>query len=312
MAGESGGRVVRLGTRGSALARWQTDYIARLLQTAHPTLRVEIEVFTTKGDRLIDQPLPLIGGKGVFTAELESALRGGQIDFAVHSLKDLPTETPDDLSIGAIPQRVDAADVLVSRVGHTLATLPQGARIGTSSRRRSAQILHLRRDLTLTDLRGNVDTRLRKVLDPEGDYDAILLAHAGLERLGRLDSTTQRLTFDEMLPAPGQGALAVQCRTDPTLLELLEALHHPPSAAAVSAERAFLAGLGGGCSLPIGAYAEISGDDLRLRGRVTAVDGGQQVEVSISGRVDQAEALGYGLADQALARGAAALLEALE
>jgi hydroxymethylbilane synthase len=300
-------RMVRIGTRGSALARWQTDYVASLLQTAHPGLRVEVVVITTQGDRVQDKPLPLIAGKGVFTLELETALRGGEIDFAVHSLKDLPTEPPDGLPLGAIPARADAADVLVSGAGYTLATLPQGAAVGTSSRRRAAQLLHQRPHLRTLDIRGNVDTRLRKA--SAGDYDAILLAYAGLERLGRLDAVTERLSLDEMLPAPGQGALAVQCRDEAASLDLLAPIRHAPTTAAVTAERAFLAGLGGGCSLPIAAYAEIEGDDLFLRGRVNSLDGVQQIDVDISGAPDQAETLGYQLADLALAQGASALLE---
>ena len=304
-------RSIRLGTRGSALARWQTDHIAGLLQAAHPELRFEIEVITTQGDRVLDKPLPLVGGKGVFTAELETALRSGQIDFAVHSLKDLPTEPPDSLVLGAIPMRADPADVLVSRAGFTLATLPQGAAVGTSSRRRVAQLLHLRPDLRLLDIRGNIDTRIRKALDRAGDYDAILLAYAGLERLGKLDTVTERLSFDEMLPAPGQGALAVQCRNESDSLDLLAPLQHAPSAAAVAAERAFLAGLGGGCSLPIAAYAEIDGNRLRLRGRVNSPDGVQQIDVSAEGSIGKAQDIGYQLAQQALAEGAASLLESL-
>ena len=174
MVTETSGRLVRVGTRGSALARWQTDHVVGLLQAAYPDLRVEIVVIATKGERMLDQPLAKIGGKGLFTEELEAALRGGEIDFAVHSLKDLPTDTPDELAIGAIPQRADPADVLISRNGYTLATLPQGAKVGTSSARRSAQLLHLRRDLTILDIRGNIDTRLRKALDPEGSAFSLL------------------------------------------------------------------------------------------------------------------------------------------
>ncbi len=302
-------KTVRIGTRGSALARWQTDHVAALLQTAHPDLRVEVEIITTQGDRVIDKPLAQVGGKGVFTAELEAALRSGAIDFAVHSLKDLPTESPDGLPIGAIPTRANPADVLVSRDGLTLATLPQGARVGTSSRRRAAQLLHLRPDLQILDIRGNVDTRIRKALD--GGYDAILLAFAGLERLGRLEAISQQLSLDDMLPAPGQGALAVQCRDETASLDLLAPIRHAVTTSAVTAERAFLAGLGGGCSLPIAAYAEVDDATLHLRGRVNSPDGKQQIDVMLTGQVDQAETLGYALADQALAQGAAALLESL-
>jgi hydroxymethylbilane synthase len=304
-------RIIRLGTRGSALARWQTDHVVALLQAAHSGLRVETEVITTQGDRILDKPLPLVGGKGVFTAELEAALRSGQIDYAVHSLKDLPTEPPDGLIIGAIPLRADPADVLVSRESFSLKNLPMGASVGTSSRRRAAQLLHLRPDLHLLDIRGNVDTRIRKALDGTGDYDAILLAYAGLERLGKLDVITQRLSFDNMLPAPGQGALAIQCRDEAESLDLLAPIQHAETAVCVNAERAFLAGLGGGCSLPIAAYAEIADGGLLLRGRVNSPDGKQQIDVKAEGSISQAQAIGALLAQKALTEGAAALLESL-
>jgi hydroxymethylbilane synthase len=302
-------RIIRLGTRGSALARWQTDYVAGLLQAAHPGLRVEIQVISTQGDRVLDKPLPLVGGKGIFTAELEMALRSGQIDYAVHSLKDLPTEPPNGLSIGAIPLRANPADVLVSHSSFSLKNLPMGATVGTSSRRRSAQLLHIRPDLRTLDIRGNVDTRVRKALDADGDYDAILLAYAGLERLGKLDSITDRLRFEDMLPAPGQGALAIQCRDETESLDLLTPIQHAETTACVNAERAFLAGLGGGCSLPIAAYAEIDGDRLLLRGRVNSPEGRQQIDVRADGSISAALNIGYQLAQQALAEGAAALLE---
>lgn len=304
-------RTVRIGTRGSALARWQTDHVAELLQTAYTDLTVEITVISTQGDRVLDQPLPLVGGKGLFTAELEAALRSGEIDCAVHSLKDLPTELGDGLIVGAIPQRADPADALVSRGGHTLATLPQGARIGTSSRRRAAQLLHARPDLQMRDIRGNVDTRIRKALDPEGDYDAILLAFAGLDRLGKADVISERISFATLLPAPGQGALAIQCRDDADSRDLLALLTHAPTATAVRAERAFLGELGSGCSLPVAAYAEIEEGNLRLRGRVNSLDGAQQIDVAMIAGADEAEAVGRELARQALAQGAAQLLESL-
>lgn len=306
------GRLIRIGTRGSALARWQTDHVAALLKAAHPNLTVETQVIATRGEKILDQPLAKIGGKGLFTEELEAALRGGEIDLAVHSLKDLPTDSPDDLIIGAIPQREDPADVLISRAGYTLATLPQGATVGTSSVRRTAQLLHLRRDLGILDIRGNIDTRIRKALDPEGSYDAILLAYAGVARLGKLDVVTQKLSLDEMLPAPGQGALAVQCRNEPEMSNLLLPIQHAPSMYATTAERAFLAGLGGGCSLPIAAYGEVTDHNLRLRGRVVSANGAQVIEANIEGRAENAETLGYGLADTVLARGAANLLESLD
>jgi hydroxymethylbilane synthase len=296
------------------LARWQTEYVRALLKNTWPDLHAEIQIITTQGDRVVDMPLPLIGGKGVFTAELENALRSGSIDLAVHSLKDLPTDSPAGLTIGAVPERANAADVLVSRRGYTLDTLPKGATVGTGSIRRAAQLLHLRPDLRIMDIRGNVDTRVRKALDETGPYDAIVLAHAGLERLAQLHLISQVLSFDQMLPAPGQGALAVQCRNETESLKLLSPIHHSDTASAVTAERAFLAGLGGGCSVPIAAYAVIErSGELRLRGLVMAMDGSVQVEVtalSADNTVEGANRLGRELAREALERGAGDLLEA--
>lgn len=308
------GRRVRIGTRGSALARWQADHVAGLLHAAYPDLTVEIAIVTTHGDRVLDTPLPLLGGKGLFTAELEAALRGGEIDLAVHSLKDLPTDDPAGLTVGAVPQRAAVSDVLVSRDGQPLGDLPDGAAIGTSSRRRAAQLLLYRPDLYIADIRGNVDTRLRKVHDPAGDYDATILARAGLERLGRLDEAAEELSLGVMLPAPGQGALGIQCRDEAGSLALLDPLNHAPTRAAVTAERAFLAALGGGCAVPIAAYARQQDGHLHLQGRVIALDGTQQIDVTGRGdaTVEAAQALGAALAADALSQGAGAILEALE
>jgi hydroxymethylbilane synthase len=313
--------VVRIGTRGSSLARWQADHVAGLLRAAHKGLRVEITVIETHGDRVLDKPLPLIGGKGLFTAELEAALHDGEIDFAVHSLKDLPTENPPSLIVGAVPRRANPQDVLVSRSGAALDALPMGAGVGTSSRRRAAQLLRHRPDLRVIDIRGNVDTRLRKAVDPNGPYDAVVLARAGVERLGRLDDVTQVLPFDVMLPAPGQGALGVQCRDDVLSRAVLLPITHHATRLAVTAERAFLAALGGGCAVPVAAYADVDmpGGALYLRGRVTAVAGDRQVEVAdscpVSAEFDSAraaaESLGRSLAEEAITQGAAAILEAV-
>ncbi|MFN8527698.1 MAG: hydroxymethylbilane synthase [Anaerolineae bacterium] len=302
---------LRFGTRGSALALWQTQHVMDLLKAAQPDLQLEYEIITTQGDRVLETPLPLIGGKGVFTAELEAALREKRIDCAVHSLKDLPTAQPDGLIIGAIPTRANPADVIVSRQGYTLSTLPQGARVGTSSTRRAAQLLHKRPDLNIRDIRGNVDTRIRKALIVDGDYDAIVLAYAGLERLGHTDVIAQVLDFDDMLPAPGQGAIAVQTRSDPALQNLLSPIHHGDTALAVTAERAFLAGLGGGCSVPVAAYAHQEDGRLVLRGRVSAPNGTPQVDVSTTADTLtlSAAAVGRALAQEALAKGAKALME---
>jgi hydroxymethylbilane synthase len=274
-------------------------------------MEISIEIMKTRGDQILDTPLPLIGGKGLFTMELEAALREKRIDAAVHSLKDLPTESPDGLAIGAIPQRANPADVLVSRQGHTVATLPPGATVGTSSRRRAAQLLRQRPDLQIADIRGNVPTRIRKAQDPHGPYDAIILAYAGLDRLDRLDAISEVIPFEQMLPAPGQGALGIQCRQEPISLATMAPLNHSPSRAAVTAERAFLSGLGGGCALPIAAYALVEDTQLSLFGRVSALDGSQQIDVFGKGNPADATQLGDALAQEALAQGAAALLESV-
>lgn len=294
-------------TRPSALARWQTDWVIRALQQAHPGLECATKIITTQGDRVLDKALPEIGGKGLFTQELESELLSGQVDCAVHSLKDLPVESPNGLVIAAIPERAEVRDVLISAHGYTLETLPQGAVVGTSSRRRAAQLLHLRPDLRIENLRGNVDTRLRKAL--EGGYDAVIMAAAGLSRLGLEKAVMQYLPLEAMLPAPGQGALAVQCRAaDQETRSYLAAIDHMPTRRAVTAERAFLQGLGGGCALPIAAFAEITPiGHLRLIGRVLSPDGQEMIEVQ--GEAEDALALGYELAQQALAQGAHRLLK---
>ncbi|MFQ5577340.1 MAG: hydroxymethylbilane synthase [Anaerolineae bacterium] len=297
------------GTRGSALARRQTDTVADRLRDAFPQAAIAVTVFSTRGDRELDKPLPQIGGKGLFTAELEAALRDGRIDLAVHSLKDLPTEDAPGLTIGAVLPREDPADVLVSRSGYTLETLPAGATVGTSSLRRAAQLLAHRPDLRILPLRGNVDTRLKKALDPAGPYNAIILAAAGLNRMRISDHGGQQIPFAVMLPAPGQGAVAVQCRAgDEPTLRCLARLDHLPTRQAVTAERAFLAGLGGGCSVPVGALGAVNGETLILHGVVASVDGTQVVRLREQGSPHEAEATGRRLAQRALAQGAAAIL----
>ena len=302
---------VRIGTRGSALALWQAHHVRDLLRQAWPSLTVSIEVMKTQGDITLDSPLPQIGGKGVFTSELEAALRTGAIDLAVHSLKDLPTDDSEGLIIGAIPRRGNPHDALISRASHTLETLPARAAVGTSSRRRAAQLLVRRPDLRLLDIRGNVDTRMRKALAADGPYDAIVLALTGLERLGRGNEISQELSLDEMLPAPGQGALAVQCRDEAASRALLAPIIHRPTLLAVTAERAFLAALGGGCAVPVASYAEVRNRRLVVRGRVTALDGSRQVDVALEGAASAkgASILGQRLAELALAQHADELLE---
>jgi hydroxymethylbilane synthase len=301
-------RTLTVGTRGSALARWQTDWVIDRLKIAWPELNCTIKLFHTSGDKILDKPLPEIGGKGLFTEELENALQSGEIDLAVHSLKDLPIDEVPGLRLGAIGERADARDVLISRAKQTLASLPHGARVGTSSLRRSAQLLAARPDLQLLPLRGNVDTRLRKAVN--GDYDAIVLAAAGVLRLGSSEYITEYLSFDVMLPAPGQGALAIQCRAaDQATRDLLRPIEHAATRSAVSAERAFLAGLGGGCSAPVAALASFPSptSNLQLTGLVATSDGRRVIRVAREG-ADPIE-LGTHLAQAALAQGAAELIK---
>jgi len=292
-------------TRPSALARWQTRWVINALNNIHRDLDCEEKIITTQGDKILDKPLPEIGGKGLFTQELESELLSGAVHCAVHSLKDLPVENPDGLTIGCIPVRAEVRDALISAKGYTLATLPKGASVGTSSLRRSAQLLSLRPDLRTESLRGNVDTRVRKALDNQ--YDAIILAGAGLTRLGLEKNVTEWLPIDVMLPAPGQGALAVQCHTDDhSTLSLLAALDDESTRKAVTAERAFLSGLGGGCSVPVAAYAT-SNQEITLTGLVASIDGRQIIKVS--GKQSDASELGKRLADEAIAQGASEILK---
>lgn len=297
-------RVLRGGTRRSLLARWQTARIREaLLQRGVSSEEIAI---TTEGDRILDRPLPEIGGKGLFTEALEEALRAGAIDFAVHSLKDLPVAPSPDIVVAAVCLRSDPRDVLVARDGHTLRSLPLGATVGTSSNRRIAQLRTVRPDLALLPLRGNVDTRIRKA--QRGDYDGIVIAAAGVERLGLTGAITEYLPFDVMLPAPGQGALAVQCRaSDASTRELLAALDDGDARAATDAERAFLTALGGGCSAPVAALAEIANGSMRMSGLVAATDG-TSVRVTGSCPVAEAPRLATQLAAQAIDRGARDLL----
>jgi len=298
---------LRAGTRVSALARWQTDHVLDLLRQARPGLACSIATFSTEGDRTLDRPLPAIGGKGLFTAALEHGLRQGSIDIAVHSLKDLPVADPPGLTVGAIVGRADVRDVLVCRDACTLSTLPAGAVVGTSSLRRQAQLLALRPDLAVRSIRGNVETRIRKVM--EGEYDATVLAAAGLTRLGlEVGRSACFLSVEEMLPAPGQGALAVQCRVDDTqTLDLLALIDNRVVREAVTAERTFLQSLGGGCAVPVAAYATAENGVWSLTGLVANPGGAPLIRVSGSGA--EAEALGRALAGQATAAGAGRILD---
>ena len=291
-----------IGSRGSQLALWQAEWIgARLAERGQET---RIEIIKTIGDKITDVPLAKVGTKGLFTKEIEEALLDGRIDLAVHSLKDLPTEVPAGLSIAAIPQREDARDALV---GAPLDELSAGAKVGTSSLRRAAQLRAVRPDLAIESVRGNLDTRLRKL--DEGRYHAIVLAAAGLTRLGWADRIAEILEPDVMCPAVGQGALAIETRTDGAAREICAALDHGETRAAVTAERAVLASLGGGCQVPIGAYAEIAGSALRLIGVVIAPDGSLMVRKSELGAVLNAAEIGRRVGAALLAAGAREILE---
>lgn len=298
-----------IGSRGSRLALWQAEQARDRLLELNPGFVIQIEVIKTTGDVKSD-PLSVIGGKGVFTKELEDALLEKRIDIAVHSLKDLPTVLPERLTISAVCEREDARDALVLRKDqklNSLSDLPQKSVVGTSSQRRLAQLKALRGDVTVKDLRGNVDTRVRKL--DEGQYDALILASAGLVRLGLENRIGVRLSTEEMLPAVGQGAIAIEIRADDEVASTAtNKLNHRHSELACRAERAFLRGIGGGCQFPIAAHATIAGDTLTLEGLVAKPDGSEILRDSVSGNTDQAEEIGSALAERLIERGAGELL----
>jgi hydroxymethylbilane synthase len=305
-----------IGSRGSKLALWQSEWVRARLLELRPEAEIRIEVIKTSGDVMLNVPLAAIGGKGVFTKELEEALLAGEIDLAVHSLKDLPTTLPDNLSIAAITEREDAHDALVLREGsaahiNSPVELPRGAIVGTSSLRRQAQLKHLRPDVQIKDLRGNVDTRLRKL--DGGDYDAIILAAAGLRRLGFERRMNAAIGYAEMLPAVGQGALGIETRAgDARTHALVSLLDHAPTRAACTAERALLHALGGGCQVPIAAHAVVNGNALRLEALVAALSGEQVIrDVLEDESVHDAARAGETLAARLRARGAETLLAGL-
>jgi hydroxymethylbilane synthase len=293
---------IRIGTRGSALALWQARHVqSRLEPLGH---EVTLHTITTTGDRVQDRRLEAVGGKGAFLKEIEEALLERIVDLAVHSLKDVPTQLPEGLALCAFLERADARDALVTN-GPRLAELPPGATVGTTSLRRRALVADARPDLALADLRGNVDTRLARLRELR--YDAILLAAAGLARLGRADEATELLDPRRFVPAPGQGAIALECREDDAAVrEAVAALHHPETARAVSAERALLAALGGGCNVPLGAHAVAAGSGLELVAFVAAPDGSTLLRGERRG--NDPEALGRALADEMIAQGARALI----
>lgn len=303
-------RKVVIGTRGSKLALWQTNWVKRELETHHTGIRIEIEIISTKGDRVLDVSLPKLGeqGKGLFTRELEEAMLEGRIDLAVHSLKDLPTQLPAGLHVGAICEREDVRDALVARAPiSSFDAIPNGALIGTSSLRRQAQIRSARPDLRIEPIRGNVDTRLRKLDD--GEFDAIILASAGLHRLGYTARITEHLSLELVLSAVGQGALAVEARADDELMNgIVGKIDHEQTRLACTAEREFLKGLGGGCLVPIAAHAVIRDGAMELSGLVAAADGSEVVRGKVAGDPTGAQLLGEELSKQLLARGAAEML----
>ncbi|MEW6130274.1 MAG: hydroxymethylbilane synthase [Acidobacteriota bacterium] len=299
-----------IGTRGSKLALWQTNWVKAELARHHPHLHIDIKIISTKGDRVLDVSLPKLGeqGKGLFTKELEDEMFAGQIDLAVHSLKDLPTELPAGLTVGAICEREDVRDAFVAVGGiANFAALPEGAILGTSSLRREAQIRAARPDLKIVPVRGNLDTRLRKL--DEGEFAAIILAAAGLRRLAYDHRITEYLDSRFMLSAVGQGALAIESRQDDARVnEVLKAIDHLPTRLACTAERSFLKGLGGGCIVPIAALCRVAGDELILDGLVAKADGSRIIREQMNGNVNDAEGLGQQLANQLLQQGAKELL----
>lgn len=299
-----------IGTRSSKLALWQAQYIADCLQKQYPDLEIEFKRVVTKGDKILDAPLAKIGGKGLFTKEIELMMLNGDIDLAVHSLKDMPTALPEGLGISAITKRLDCGDALVSPMYKTLDNLPQEAKIGTSSLRRKAQILSYRPDLRVFSLRGNVNTRLRKL--EEEHFDAIVLAVAGLKRLGFGDRITQVIPRTICLPAVGQGALAIETRSDDEeIKQMINFLHDEDTTIATKAERAFLARVEGGCQVPVGVYGEVVNDKLVLEAVIASLNGGCVIRDSVAGKCADAEALGKALAEKLLANGGLVILQSL-
>lgn len=301
-------RSVRIATRKSALALWQANHVKARLEQAHPELQVSLVPMVSRGDKLLDSPLAKIGGKGLFVKELETALLDNHADIAVHSMKDVPMDFPEGLGLYCICEREDPRDAFVSNTYDSLASLPKGSVVGTSSLRRQAQLLARRPDLQIRFLRGNVNTRLAKL--DAGEYDAIILAAAGLIRLGFEERIRDNLDVTDSLPAGGQGAVGIECRTgDAELHALLEPLHHGPTAARVEAERAMNRRLNGGCQVPIAAYAVLEDDQLWLRGLVGRPDGNALLLAQGRAPREEAEALGQRVADELLAQGAQVILD---
>ncbi len=307
-AGVSSRSTVVIGTRGSQLALWQAEWVKQQLETVAPGLSVSLKRIQTSGDKIQDVPLAKIGGKGLFVKEIEEALLRKDIDLAVHSMKDMPSILPDGLHIICVPEREDPRDAFLGHEGQGLAHLSAGGRVGTSSLRRQAQLLHHRKDLNIEMLRGNLDTRLRKLR--EGQFDAIVLAASGLKRLGWEEAVTEYLPMDISLPAIGQGALGLEGREDDWFVrELVGKFEHYPTRVAVDAERALLATLEGGCQVPIGGHANLQDNTLQLEGLVASVDGHRYVRRTITGPAEAATDLGKTLAEQLLENGARPILQ---
>ena len=301
---------LRIATRKSPLALWQANHVKNQLLAAHPHLEIELLEMSTQGDKILDTPLAKIGGKGLFVKELEQGLLDGSADLAVHSMKDVPVELPDGLHLAVILEREEPFDAFVSNKFNSLDELPPNAKIGTASLRRQCQLLAKYPNFQIFPLRGNVGTRLQKL--DNGEFDAILLAAAGLIRLGLKDRIKQFLSPDQSLPAIGQGAIGIECRRDDLQVnEFLKILNHSETHCRVKAERAFNQTLQGGCQVPIAGFAELQGNQLRLRGLVGSEDGKQMISGEISGDAKNAEALGISLAEQLLAKGAGELLQTL-
>ncbi|MCL1050175.1 hydroxymethylbilane synthase [Shewanella abyssi] len=302
--------VIRIATRKSPLAMWQAEFVKAELERIHAGLTVELLPMSTKGDIILDTPLAKVGGKGLFVKELEVAMLEDRADIAVHSMKDVPVDFPEGLGLEVICEREDPRDAFVSNDFASINELPKGAVVGTSSLRRQCQIRAARPDLQIKDLRGNVGTRLAKL--DAGNYDAIILAAAGLKRLKLEERITSFISAEDSLPANGQGAVGIECRTaDTRVKELLAPLEHVETRLRVTAERAMNTRLEGGCQVPIGAYAEIDGDTLSLRGLVGNPDGSQIIEAASSGHKNDAEKLGIALAEELLAKGAKTILDAV-
>ena len=303
-------KTIKIGTRGSKLALWQANWVKSALNAGNTSIAVELVPIKTRGDKILGVPLAKVGGKGLFVKEIEDALLNGRIDLAVHSMKDMPSEIPDGLCVGAIPEREIPQDVLISKKGLLLHDLMPGARIGTSSLRRSAQLLHARPDLVILPLRGNVDTRLKK-LETE-NLDAIILAAAGVIRLGLENRITEYMDENVMLPAVGQGALCIEIRqNDPEIEPIITSLNHQETWTVVMGERAFLNRLEGGCQVPIAAHGKIEKNTFTLCGLVASVDGATVIKETLSGPEDSSESTGVKLADRLLSMGAKTLMENL-